>query len=429
MIEQESYTTQSSVAEDKAFASGETGMMREEVSLIEVLTQLAKRKWLIAKVTGCTILAGAILAFALPVRYTAMTAIMPPQQTPSSAVLFMNQLTNSGASSGAGALAAAAGMGLGLGIKNPNDIFLGLLKSRPIADAIVRKFNLLEVYRSRDMTAARKKLENNTDIASEKSGFISVSVTDRDKKRAADIANEYTAQLRVLTKSIAVTEASQRRLFYEGQLKEAKEALIGAEMNFQQVQQSKGMVQLDAQAKAMIEGLTALRAKVAAKEVEVEALRSYSTDRNPELQLAESELSSLRAEVERLEQSSHSSGFTDLGMKDVPSAGLDYLSAQHEVLYRQTLFDLLIKQYDAAKLDESKEAAVIQVVEPAIEPDRRSAPKRLLILLLATVLGLFVGIFVGLFQWWSEIVNSDPESARQLMELHLAWTGRKPIEL
>ena len=215
------------------------------------------------------------------------------------------------------------------------------------------------------MTKARKKLAGYTEVTSEKNGFITVSVTDKDKKRVAEMANAYTDQLRILTKTLAVTEASQRRLFYEEQLKQAKEALVAAELAFQQVQQQKGLVQLDAQAKAMIESLSALRAQVAAKQVEVQALRSYSTEQNPDVQLAERELTSLQAEEARLEQSNHAPGIAGLGLGNVPAAGLEYLRAAHELQYQQALYDMLMKQYDAAKLDESKEAAIIQVVEPA----------------------------------------------------------------
>jgi tyrosine-protein kinase Etk/Wzc len=422
MTEHYSSISQTRTTLEESILSEDFGAIRK-VSIIEVLTQLARRKRLIAKVTGAAVLAGGILSFLLPVRYTAITTIMPPQQTPSSAALFMNQLSNSST----GVLSAAAGLGLGIRT-GPNDIYLGLLKSRPIADAIIQKFNLAMVYRSRDMTAARKKLEDNTQITAQDSGFISVSVTDRDRNRSADLANYYTEQLRVLTQTLAVTEASQRRLFYESQLKEAKEALVAAEMNFQQIQQNKGMVQLDAQAKAMIEGLAALRAKAAAQEVEVQALRSYSTDRNPDVQMAERELSSVRTEIAQMEQNSHSSGFTDLGMKDVPGAALGYLTAQHEVLYRQTLFDLLIKQYDAAKLDEAKEAAVIQVVEPAIPPEHKSSPKRMLILLLTTIGGFFASCLLAMIQWWKELSDSEPEVSRQLQELKSALSLKRVAE-
>ncbi len=388
------------------------------ISMIEVLTELARGKWLIAKVVLAAVVAGILLGVILPVRYTAVTRIMPPQQAVPSAAMFMNQMANSGT----GSLAAAAGMSLGL--KNPNDIYIGLLSSRPIADAIIHQFHLAQLYRARDMTAARKKLAEATVIVSEKNGFISVSVTDQDRKRAAAMANAYTNELRQLTKTLAVTEASQRRLFYEDQLKQAKDALLAAELSFQQIQQTKGLVALDAQAKTMIESLALLRAQVSAREVQVQALRTYSTQRNPDLLLAESELSSLKEEVARLEQRSHLPGSTVLGLGDVPGAGMEYLRAEHELKYRQAMFDLLLRQYDAAKLDESKDAAIIQVVEPAIEPDRKSSPKRSLLVFMFAVAGFLVGAFPVLFSWWKRSIQSDPRIAKQIGDLRCAITGR-----
>jgi uncharacterized protein involved in exopolysaccharide biosynthesis len=390
-----------------------------EINLIDILTQLVYRKWLIAKVTGIAVLAGVVLALVLPVRYMATTKIMPPQQTQSAASMMMNQLT----SASGGSLAALAGGGLGL--KSPNDIYVGLLTSRPIADAIIQKFNLAKEYHAKDMTEARQKLAGYTEVAAEKRGFITVSVTDKDKKRVAEMANAYTDELRILTKALAVTEASQRRLFYEEQLKQAKDALVVAELAFQQVQQQKGLVQLDAQAKAMIESLAALRAQVAAKQVEVQALRSYSTEQNPDVQLVERELASLQAEEIRLEQSNHSPGIAGLGLGNVSAAGLEYLRAAHELQYQQALFDMLMKQYDAAKLDEAKEAAIIQVVEPAIEPDHKLSPKRAIIIVLSIFVGFFAGCILALFLWWKELVQFDPITAKRLEELSYALRGRK----
>ncbi len=389
-----------------------------EVSVMDILTRIAERKWLVAKVTAMAMAAGVILSFLLPVRYTAVTKLMPPQQTQSTSMLMMSQLMGGGA----GSLAAMAGGGLGL--KNPNDIYIGLLKSRPVADAMIHNFGLMGVYRSRDMTAARKKLADSTEITSEKSGFLSVSVTDKDKKRAAEMANAYTGQLRILTKTVAVTESSQRRLFYEDQLQQAKESLVQAEVSFQQVQLNKGLVAPNAQAAMMIESLATLRAQVAAKQVELASLLSYSTDRNPEVQLARQELSSLQAEAAGMEQRDHSAGFAHLGLEDVPSAGLDYLRAEREVKYREALFEMLIKQYEAAKLDEAKDATVIQVVEAAIEPDRKSSPKRALIVLLFTFVGFFGGCFLAEFLWRSEHARSDHDPVTQLQDLFRALRGR-----
>ncbi len=378
-------------------------------SVIDVLTQLALRKWLIVKVMSVSILIGLILCFVLPVRYTASTSIMPPKQAPSSTSLMASQMLG-------GSLAEAASSGL---LKDPNAIYIGLLKSRPVADAIIGQFDLVKVYHARDTTAARKRLEKSTQIASEKNTMISISVTDRDKKRAADMANAYTEQLRVLTKTISVTEASRRRHFYEEQLKSQKEALVTAEVAFQQVQQNKGLVEPTEQAKAIIGSLADLRVQIAAKEVQLQALRSYSTEHNSDVQLAEHELSALQAEAAQKEQHGQS-GSSDMGLKDIPKAGLDYVRAERELQYQQSLFDLLLKQFEAARLDESKEAASIQVVEPAIAPDRKSAPNPMLIM----VLFMFVGFFSACFcAWCVVVVHSDNDIAGALLNLKEVFTS------
>lgn len=354
-------------------------------SFFGALTHLGRGIRLVALVTGVAFLIGIVVSLLLPVSYTATTKIMTPQQTQPSAALLMSQLAINPAATNP--LSVATGGGLNL--RNPNELYLGLLASRPVADGIIAEFGLSGVYRVKDMTAARKALADSTIVTSEKSTLIAISVTDTDKKRAAAIANAYPEQLRNLTKNLAVTEASQRRLFYEQRLKDAKADLVNAELTFQQIQKQKGLIQLDAQAKALITSLADLHAEVADKEVQLQALRSYSTEQNPEVQLLESQLSSLQNQTAKLEERSGAPESGGLDLADVAGGGADYLRAEHELEYRQALFDLLLKQYDAARWDESRNAAVIQVVEEAIPPDHKSAPRRTLIVLVFTVLGLF----------------------------------------
>jgi tyrosine-protein kinase Etk/Wzc len=274
------------------------------------------------------------------------------------------------------------------------------------------------------MTGARKTLKGNSKIATDsQSGIITVSVIDRDPERAAKIANAYITYLRGLTQTFAVTEASQRRLFYEEQLKRTKEDFVAAEYSFQQVQYKKGIIQPDAQGRALIAGLAELRARVAEKQVELGMLRTYSTERNPNVELIEKELSSLKEEVHKLE--SGQSDTSELGMKDVPGASLDYLRAEHELMYQRTLLDLLIKQYDAAKLDEAKDATVIQVVEPAIPPERRSSPERSLIVIFAIFMGFAAACAYVL---GVECIRGDPELSQRLVGLRLALHARAILD-
>lgn len=384
-------------------------------ALLGILTVLAHGKRLISRVTGIAMLAGLVTGFSISPRYTATTKIMPPRQTQSEATLLLSQLGSPGVSS----LMAAGG---GLGLRNPNDIYVGLLQSQPIADAIIARFDLEKAYQSKDRTAARLELAAATQITSERSGFIAIAVTDKDKNRAAAIANAYTDQLRTLTKTLAVTEASERRLFYEEQLKQVKDALVQAESFFQQVQQKNGLIQLDAQARTMISSLAVLRAQIDNKEVELKALRSFSTERNPEVELVQNQLSSLKDQLARLQQRTHSSAARDLGLEDVPGAGLDYLRAEHEVKYQQALFDLLLKQYDAARLDEAKTAAVIQVVEGALAPERKSSPHRSQILLLFMLAG-FSGACVLVYL--RSRLDLNPDARRSLGELRGALLGSR----
>jgi uncharacterized protein involved in exopolysaccharide biosynthesis len=301
-------------------------------------------------------------------------------------------------------------------LRNPNELYLGLLASRPIADGIIGEFGLEGVYHANDMTAARKALADRTAITSEKSTLIAISVTDTDKKRAADIANAYPDQLRALSKNLAVTEASQRRLFYEQRLKDAKEDLVSAELALQQIQKQKGLVQLDAQTKALITSLADLHAQVAAKEVQLQALRSYSTEQNPEVQLLESQLSSLQDQSARLEERSGSPESGGFDLADVAGAGAEYLRAEHELEYRQALFDLLLKQYDAARWDEARNAAVIQVVEAAIPPERKSAPRRTFIVLIFMAFGL-------LGSWFYILGRSILAGNRRIAQLLAEFTS------
>jgi tyrosine-protein kinase Etk/Wzc len=359
-----------------------------EVDLLDLLIVLAKRKWLIVKVTLGAAAIAAIVSFLIPNRFTATATIMPPQQTQSTSAMLMSQL----AGSGLGSLASLAGKDLGL--KNPNDLYIGMLKSRTVEDAIIAKFDFQRVYREKRLSDARKELHKATDITSGKDGLIDISFEDKDPKRSAEVANAFVDELRTLTQHLAVTEASQRRLFFEQQLQQAKDDLANAEVALKDTQQKTGMIQLDSQSKAMIEAVGRIRAQIAAKEVQLQAMGSFATEQNPDYVMARQELAGLRAQLAKFEQQQPSdNGDPLVATGKIPAIGLEYVRRYREVKYRETIFELLAKQYEAAKLDEAKEAAVIQVVDPAVQPDRKSSPIRALIVALSSVFA-FIGVIV-----------------------------------
>jgi uncharacterized protein involved in exopolysaccharide biosynthesis len=314
-----------------------------------------------------------------------------------------------------GSVAALAG---GLGLKNANDMFVGMLQSRTVEDAMVRHFGLMQEYHARYLSDARMAFENHVTVdGSGKDGLIRISVEDRNPQSAADIANGYVDQFRNLSQHLAITEASQRRLFFEQELEQAKDNLANAEEALKQTEQTTGVIQPDSQSRALIDSAESLRAQITAREVQIQGMQTYATAENSQLVQAQRELEGLRAQLAKLggTEDTHT-GELIVPKGLVPEASLEYVRKLRDVKYNETIFDILARQFEAAKLDEAKEGALIQVVDPAVPPDIRSSPKRGLIVVAATAAGLLLGVFIALFQVGYRRMKDDSEDS---VKLHL----------
>jgi uncharacterized protein involved in exopolysaccharide biosynthesis len=390
----------------------------EEISLLDPLIVIVQYRRLILKITAYTIVIGVIVSLLLPIRYTATTSILPPQ-TSSAGSALMAQL------GGLSSVASLAGGSLGL--KNPNDLQVAMLKSRTVEDAMLDRFHLVELYKVKQRSDARKKLENVVDVDNgAKSGLISISVTDRNPQRAAEMANGYVEEFKRLSASLAVTEASQRRLFFEQQLAQAKENLANAEEDLKRTGQKTGLIQLDSQTRATIELLANLRGQIAAKEVEISAMRSFATGENPELQMAEQQLAGLRSQEQKMGANSEGATNALIPRGNAQEAGIQYIRKLRDVKYFETIFELLARQYEIAKVDEARQGAVVQIVDRAIVPDRRSSPQRTLIVLGAAAFGLFLGVVWAFArEGLTRLSNSPEEHLRlELLKKSLS-TGKK----
>ena len=393
-----------------------------EASLLDLLIVLTRDRWLIFRIAACTVLAGIILSLVLPVRYMATTSILPPQSGSAGSAL-MAQLGN------LGSVASLAGGNVGL--KNPNDLQVAMLKSRTVEDAMVDRFHLMEVFKLTHKSDARKKFEKMVDIDSGlKDGLIRISVTDPSPERAEQMANAYVEELKRLSATLAVTEASQRRLFFEQQLTQAKDNLATAEEDLKRTEQKTGLVQLDAQTRATIELLADLRGQIAAKEVQIAGMRSFATGENPELQLAEQQLAGLHAQEQRMGASSEGATNALIPKGNMQEAGIEYIRKLRDVKYFETIFDLLARQYEVAKVDEARQGALVQIVDRAVVPDRKSSPKRTLIVLGAGVLGLFIGVvWVFCRESLTRLSNNPAEQSRveELKALLAPEKGEKKL--
>jgi uncharacterized protein involved in exopolysaccharide biosynthesis len=391
----------------------------DEISLLDLLIVLAERKRLILSVTATFAIIAIIVSLVLPPRYTATITLLPPQQSSSMGAALASQLSSMGS------MAALAGGGLGL--KNPNEMFVAMFKSRTVEDGMVQHFGLMQEYHAKFSSDARKAFERHVTVdGSSKDSMIHISVQDRDPRRAADLANGYVDQFRIQSQHLAITEASQRRLFFEQQLEQAKDNLANAEEAMKQTEQKTGVIQLDSQARALIESAASLRAQVAAKEVQIQGMRTYATGENSQVVQAQQELESLRAQLAKLGGSEDSaSGGIIVPSGQVPAAGLEYVRKLRDVKYNETIFDILARQFEVAKLDEAKQGALIQVVDSAIPPDKHSFPKRGLIVIVATVVGFFLGGILALLQTGLARIKKDPDVVGKLALLKRALSMGK----
>jgi uncharacterized protein involved in exopolysaccharide biosynthesis len=391
----------------------------EEISLLDLLIVVVRYRKLILKIAAYTLVIGVIVSLLLPIRYTATTSILPPQQTSSAGSALMAQLGN------LSSVASLAGGSLGL--KNPNDLQVAMLKSRTVEDAMIDRFHLVELFEVKRRSDARKKLENVVDIDSgSKDGLIRISVTDKSPQRAEEMANGYVEEFKRLSATLAVTEASQRRLFFEQQLSQAKDNLAHAEEDLKKTGQKTGLVQLDSQTRATIELLANLRGQIAAKEVEISGMRSFATGENPDLQMAEQQLAGLRSQEARMGAASEGSTSAFIPKGNMQEAGIEYIRKLRDVKYFETIFDLLARQYEVAKVDEARQGATVQIVDKAIVPDRRSSPKRTLIMLGAAVLGLFLGVVWAFArEGVTRLSNNPAEHERLELLRHSISPGKK----
>ena len=381
----------------------------DRMNLLDCLLVLLKRKRLILGVTVGVAILATVISLIIPNTYRGVTKILPPQQqSPSMASQILGQLTSATGPN-------LVNLGAAVGIKTPGELYIGMLKSRTVLDAIIDRFTLMESYRVNYREDARQALlEALTAQEDKKSGIITVGLEDKDPKKAAEMANAFVEELRRLSGGLAVTDAGQRRLFYEEQLRDAKESLVKSEESMKGFQEASGAVKMDDQAKAVIQSIAQARAQVAAREVQLKVMKTYMTPRNPDRQRLEEEIRGLNEQLGRLEAKGGQHPDPLMPTSRMPQVGMEYVRNMRELKFNEALYEILLKQFEAAKLDEAREATVIQVIEKAVPPEKKIRPKRTQMVMIAGIAGFFIAIFVAFFMEFIERSRSNPENRERL---------------
>ena len=369
----------------------------DEISLLDLLQVVVDNlRLLIVGPLAVGLLALGV-SFVVTPTFTAKTQFLPPQQQQSAAASMLASLGSLGGLAGAAA-----------GIKNPSDQYLAFMKSVSVQDALIERFQLVERYKAKLKEDARKELKERARIAAGKDGIISVEVDDHDPKVAADMANAHVEELHRLLARLAVTEAQQRRVFFEKQLAQTKDNLVKAE----QALKSTGVNSsaLKSTPAAAVETVARLKAMISAQEVKLASMRGYLSESAPDFKLALNELAAYRSQLAKAEENEPAS-----------TSATDYVARFRDYKYHETLFELFAKQYELARVDESREGAVIQVLDVAQPPERKSKPKKALIAIIATLATGFALLLWVFVRQALKNASASPQTAEKLQTLRMGW--------
>ena len=358
--------------------------VEDEINLLDLLLVLVRNKRLILGVCAATLVLTTVITLLIPNIYTATARILPPQQEKSSLGTLMGGMSD---------LAVLAGLSVGGG---SGDLYVGMLQSRTVADAIIDRFDLMSVYSEKYRVHTYEELKEHAAIAlGKKDGIITISVEDKDPQRAAAMANAFVEEIKRLNVRLNLSSAGRERAFLEERLVLVKEDLRRTEETLKKFQEENRAIKIDDQATAMIESISRLRAELASKEVEVGVLLTYQTEQNSQVKALREAISQIKAQLRRLEQAPGGQALAEdrfISTSEVPALGVQYARLLRDFKIQETLFELLTKQFEVAKVSEAKATSTIQVIDEAVVPDRKSKPTRSLIVFLATLAAGCMGI-------------------------------------
>ncbi|MEZ4600796.1 MAG: Wzz/FepE/Etk N-terminal domain-containing protein [Syntrophotaleaceae bacterium] len=366
----------------------------DEINLLEYLLVIVKHKKMILKSCAVAFVLACIITLLMPNIYTGTARVLPPSESKGGLSAMLGGMSD---------LAALAGVSVG---GSTGELYVGMLKSRTVADAIIDQFDLMEVYDQEYRVKTYAKLEDHVQIALGKDdGIVTVSVEDKDPERAAAMANAFVEELKKVNVKINLSSAGRERLFLEERLKLVKKDLLAAEERLQNFQKENKAIKIDDQANAIIEAIAQLKGELASKEVQLGVLRSSQTEQNPEVIALKEAVAQIKAQLKKLEQSPGGKGVSEdifIATSAVPELGIQYARVLRDFKVQETLLELLTQQYEVAKINEAKNTSTIQVLDDAIVPDKKTKPKRSLLVLAATFVVGFGALLAAFVREYSE---------------------------
>ncbi len=396
---------------------------KEKISLYTYLSILISyRRFIFLNFLGVC-LAVAILSLFLPRWYTASTTILPPQRDGLGLGLassLMGGISEFGVSTSLPFMAS------------PSDVIAAILKSRAVALEVLEKENLMETYKTKSKEEALGQLLSHTEVKVTSEGIIFLSFEDKDRFKAAKVANRFVKELDRVNRETNISQAKNARIFIEERLARTKKDLTNAEENLRRFQEENKAVSLDEQMRASIEGAADLKAQMVAAEIELNVLRKTMSSSHPQIKALRSRINEIKKQLDIWEfgnQKEEPEGkkILDVPFSQVPALSLELARLVREVRIQSAVFELLTNQYEQYKIQETRDTPTIQVLDKAMPPERRSKPQRAVLVGLAGILSLLVSVvFVFGLEYFKKSKEENPEEFRKIERLLGAW--RKDIE-
>ncbi|ACM21344.1 polysaccharide chain length determinant protein [Geotalea daltonii FRC-32] len=383
----------------------------EEINLLDLLRVIVRRKKLIIKICVTAVVLSVAYSLTLPNIYTATARVLPPQKEGGGGIsALLGQV---------GGLAGLAGGALG----GSSDLYLGILKSRSVADAVIKKLDLQKKLECKSIDETRLALTSIVKTQAGKDGIITISADNKDAVLAATLANTMVAELGNRSVQLNLTRAGSERVFLEKRLDLVKDDLAKAENSLRDFQEKNKMLKVDSQAAATIEGIAQIRAEIVAKEVQLASLKSFQTDESPDVQLLKTSIAKLRNQMGSF--SGNGAGDVIPAVGNVPNLGLEYARRLRELKTQEAIFEQLKKQYEVAKYNEAKDSSSVQVLDDAVVPAKKSKPKRSLIVLLSAVTAFFASIFIVFIQEYFDKMSDDDRGRWNEIKASLMFRRRQ----
>jgi len=412
----------------------ELGTIEAPDRTVERLRLLWSERRFLRKTLAAGVVLGVVIAFLLPKHFQSTAQLMPPDSSDSSpAMAMVGALVSGGSGGGLAALASNL-----LGLKNSSAVFVGIMRSYTVQERLVDRFDLQKVYGRKFKEDACKELEDNTGLSEDrKSGIISIEVTDRDPNRAAAIAGAYIEELNRLAAEVSTSAAHRERVFLEERLREVKRDLNTAATKFSVFASKNTTIDIDAQAKAMVEAAATVQGELIAAESELKGFEQIYTHNNVRIRALKGRIAELQAQLLKLGGAPPAEGGQGASpqgdslypsIRQLPLLGVTYFDLYREAKIQEAVYEALTQQFEMAKVQEAKETPSVKVLDKANVPETKSFPPRLLIIFLTTCLTLVGGVFwVQVRARWERTESGHPgkilaQEVFQTVNAHMPWS-------